>query len=120
MKPVGSSQGITLEHWDLERFPNFLDYRKAMLQGKRGFWDGTQPFKEHPENKTAVNELQQGRLVSEVVIEGKEEATEPAAAKFALFRGCSHDAGGSRVSKIPFAVILPIRPLSDSKEENER
>lgn len=71
-----------------------------MLQGKGGFWGGTQPLKEHPGNKTAVNELNQGRLMCEVVIEGKEDATEPAVAKLALFRGCSHDAGASRVSKI--------------------
>lgn len=74
-----------------------------MLQGKGGFWGGTQHLKEHPENKTAVNELKQERLMCEVVIEGKEDATEPAAAKLAkLFGGCSHDPGGSRVSKIPF------------------
>lgn len=102
MKPVGSSLGTMLENWDLEGFPNFPDSRKAVLQGKGGFWGGTQPLKEHPENKTAVNELQQRRLMYEVVIEGKEDATQPAAAKFALFRGCSHDAGGSGVSKTPF------------------
>lgn len=73
-----------------------------MLWEKGGFCRGTQALKEHPENKTAVNELQQGRLMYEVVTEGKEEATEPADAKLALLRGCSHDAGGSRVSKIPF------------------
>lgn len=52
-----------------------------MLQGKGGFWRGTKALKEHPENKTAGNELKQGRLMCEVVIEGKQDATEPAAAK---------------------------------------
>jgi len=72
-----------------------------VLQKKGGSWGGTELVKEHPEDKTAVNKLQQGRLMYEVVTSGKEEATEPAAAKLALLGGPPHGSGGSRVSKIP-------------------
>lgn len=58
------------------------DPRKVVPQEKGGCWRGTDllegGLRMHVEGKAAGNELQEGKLIGEVVSQGKEEGREPA------------------------------------------